>query len=111
MSFHREPLGQKVVPCVSPAIRRAARGETCALQLDCCVGGTETTVFAHLRFPGDGTGRKPPDYSGVFACHACHSALDGRDGLGWMCGDADKLRAWRITLDRLHAKGLLSCPG
>lgn len=107
----KPPLGLKAEEAVSPAIRASARGETCTLMLDCCRGGTETTVFAHLRFPGDGMGRKPPDYSGCYACATCHDATDGRNGLGWMCGDADKLRAWRITMDRLWTKGLIRFGG
>lgn len=104
----RGPLGQKAPPAVSAAVRARARNETCTLMLDCCVGGTETTVFCHVREPGDGLGIKPPDYWGLYACRAYHDALDGRNGLGWMCGDADVRRAIRITQDRLWEKGLLA---
>ena len=50
-------------------------------------------------------GQKPPDFLGVYGCHACHAALDGRDSTEW--GWDDVLRALGETLMKLHAKGLM----
>lgn len=94
---------------VSEAVRQSARGETCTLRLPCCCGGTETTVLAHLRlFGAGGMGRKPNDWRAVYACAACHDALDRRNSMtAGLWGFEDVLRALMETHDRLAAKGLL----
>ena len=107
MTFARSPLGLKQPPLVSKAIRKSARGEGCTLRLSVCTHDPETVVFAHLRFFGwAGVAQKPHDLLGVYACVACHSALDSRaEGL-W--GFEDILRAHGETLMCLHAKGLVT---
>lgn len=78
----RPPIGQKVQPLVSPMIRNSARGERCTLRLSCCNHDIETTVLAHLRFFGwAGISQKPDDRLSVFACSACHDALDRRSNI------------------------------
>ena len=60
-------------------IRQSARGETCTLVLvPGCVGGTETTVWAHSNRSADGksTGRKADDWRGAYACWWCHGVYD-----------------------------------
>lgn len=48
-----------------------------------CTGGGEDTVLAHYRLAGySGTGIKPPDLMGAWACMACHDAVDGRNTQG-----------------------------
>lgn len=76
----RGPMGQKAPKGVSVKARKAARGEECQCRFGCCNHNTETTVLAHLRMFGwAGTAQKPPDYLAVFACSACHDALDRRN--------------------------------
>lgn len=44
-----------------------------------CNHDPSTTVLAHLRRAGaGGTGLKPPDFLGVWACSCCHDVIDGR---------------------------------
>jgi hypothetical protein len=63
----------------SNAIRKAARGQECTLQLHpYCNGNPETTVLAHLPGHGRGVGLKATDLAGVFACSSCHDVIDGR---------------------------------
>lgn len=100
------PLGQKNPPLVSTAIRASAKGEECTLRLPCCNRDPATTVFCHLRFFGwAGISQKPDDLLGVYACHACHDALDGRSNGLW--GFEDVLRGLGETLMKLRAKGLI----
>lgn len=102
-------LRQRAEPIRSKAIREAARGEECTVQIfGCCVGGTETTVLAHLHDDASfGMGQKADDSSAVFACHGCHDELDGRTrrtrgkNLSWY-----KLRALQRTIRRLIEKGV-----
>lgn len=90
-----------------PGIRASARGETCTLCLPCCNGGTETTVFAHVRqMSHAGMGRKPPDWWGIYACAACHREQE-RLTSSDLCGWDDLLRALYLTQSRLWAKGLI----
>jgi hypothetical protein len=88
-------------------IREAAQNEECTMRLyGICNHNPETTVLAHIRGSGNaGKGMKPPDVSGVFACSACHDAIDGRvrhDFPAW-----DVLQAMLRTHDRLRKKGLV----
>lgn len=57
-----------------------ARGQDCQIRLEgICNFNSETTVLAHYRLAGlCGTGLKPPDLIGAWACSACHDAVDGR---------------------------------
>jgi hypothetical protein len=62
----------------SRAVLDHAKGQPCQLQLDCCCGDAETTVFAHLNGAdfGKGMGIKAHDIAGFFACWRCHGAFD-----------------------------------
>lgn len=65
----------------NPHLRDMARKHGCYLRLaPRCTGEhfTETTVLAHENSlgAGKGMGYKAHDWRGVFACHACHTALD-----------------------------------
>jgi len=96
-------------PITSPALRSSARGKDCTLRLPCCNHDQETTVLAHLRlFGAAGIGQKPADWCAVFACAACHDAIDRRgaatEGL-W--GYEDLLRALIETLRIQFAEGRL----
>ena len=101
---------QRREPLRSTKLRDAARGEVCTLQIfGCCVGGTETTVLAHLHDETFGRGQKADDTSAVFACYGCHDEIDGRtrktvgEDLTWY-----KLRALQRTVRRLVERGVLS---
>ena len=61
-------------------IRASARGEPCQIRLPgYCNRNPETVVLAHYRLAGYcGTGTKPPDYLGAYACSVCHDICDGR---------------------------------
>ena len=62
---------------VSQALRDSARNRGCSLQLPgICNHDPKTTVLAHLSSPVKGMGNKSDDWHAVFACSACHEALD-----------------------------------
>ena len=100
----------------SQAIRNAARGEACTLQIaGICNHDAETTVLAHLRiFGGGGIGLKPSDLCAAFACSRCHDYIDGRyRPLAGQVVDIDWYIAraiWR-THERLVALGVLTVKG
>lgn len=79
-------------------LRKAAKGQECQIRLGgICNFNPETTVLAHYRLAGTcGTGMKPPDLLGAWACSECHSAVDGR-------GSA----LTRDTVRLAHAEGIL----
>lgn len=60
--------------------RKSAKGQPCMVRLPgVCNGDPETTVLAHYRLSGYcGTGLKPPDEMGAWACSACHDECDRR---------------------------------
>lgn len=62
------------------SLRELARGAPCMIRLaGICSHNPETTVLAHYRLPGTcGTGIKPPDELGAWACHSCHGEADRR---------------------------------
>lgn len=97
----------------SKPVRDSARGEDCALRLDCCNHNPQTTVLAHLRFFGwAGIAEKPDDFLAVYACSACHDAIDRRsDAECALWGFEDLLRALGETQRKLSAKGLLTLKG
>lgn len=65
----------------SKAYLEGARGETCKLRIaGVCIGGTETTVAAHIRDRHTGRSIKASDTSIADACAACHRAFDGQGG-------------------------------
>lgn len=102
-------------PIHSQAMRQAARGERCTLEIiDACNGRTDTTVLAHL--PDGGImGGKVDDLSAAFACHACHDVIDGRrpwpDVFEEHQADYYMRRAQTRTLRRLRALGILTIKG
>lgn len=109
MNLSGLPVRQKQPRLVSPALREAARGQPCTLRLPCCNHDPETTVLAHLRmFGAAGIGEKPDDWCGVFACSACHDAIDRRGGeTAGLYGHEDILRALIQTLRIQFAEGRL----
>lgn len=83
-------------------LRREARNRPCQIRIPgVCTGGGEDTVLAHYRLAGTcGTGIKPPDPLGAWACRACHDLVDGRaTPKGRMIATND-LRLW-------HAEGVM----
>lgn len=57
-------------------IRDSARMEDCTLRIPgVCNFNPETTVLAHT---GSGTGKRLDDREAVYACAACHDAIDFR---------------------------------
>lgn len=63
-------------------LRSLARGQVCQVRLPGCLSSHETVVLAHIRRANvAGMGQKPPDLCGVYACHKCHSLIDGREML------------------------------
>lgn len=91
-------------------ITESARGEQCTVRLPgICNRNPETVVLAHYRLPGHcGTGVKPPDFMGAYACSACHDEADRRT----RHLEADFVQAAFAegvmrTLVRLAEKGLL----
>ena len=91
-------------------LRKAAQGQGCTLRLPCCNHDPETTVLAHIRMFGwAGMAQKPPDYLAVFACSACHDAIDRRSSEEW--GFDDILRALGETLMRQEQMGNLQIGG
>ena len=92
-------------------ITESARGEQCQIRiLGYCNRDPETTVFAHYRLAGYcGTGIKPPDFMGAYACSNCHDICDGRVKTDL---DADEIQAAFAegvmrTLAKLAEKGLI----
>lgn len=64
-------------------ITRSAQGQQCQVRMPgICNGNPETVVFAHYRLAGScGTGIKPSDLLGAYACSACHNEADRRTRL------------------------------
>jgi hypothetical protein len=71
----RRPARPKMTPA-----RKEARGKPCMVRIPgVCNGDPETTVLAHYRLAGYcGTGMKPIDALGAWACSACHDECDRR---------------------------------
>ena len=61
---------------VSQTLRDSAKGQDCTLRFPCCNHDPSTTVLAHLPSPVSGMATKSDDFHAVFACSACHTALD-----------------------------------
>ncbi|MBB6652105.1 DUF1364 domain-containing protein [Proteus mirabilis] len=61
-------------------LRKEARGRECQIRIPgVCNGNSETVVLAHYRMSGIcGTGIKPNDIFGTWACSACHDESDRR---------------------------------
>lgn len=76
--------------------RKEARGKPCMVRLPGCSGGGDDVVLAHYRLAGTcGTGMKPPDQLGAWACSNCHDRIDGRVNSGLP----------RVELRLAHAEG------
>ena len=89
----------------SKKIKASARNEDCTLRLvGICNYNDETTVLAHIG-RNRGMAIKCDDTFAVYACSACHSAIDGAERSGLAL---DLLRALEETQKILFNKGLLN---
>ena len=63
-------------------LRKLARGQECQVRIyGICNRDNSSVCLCHIRRGGvAGVGIKPHDIIGVWACSACHDAIDGRDG-------------------------------
>ncbi|CAM0103337.1 hypothetical protein PODOV084v1_p0035 [Vibrio phage 340E47.2] len=62
----------------SKKLQASARGQDCALRLiGTCNGNPETVVLCHIG-KVRGMACKAGDNMAIFACSACHDAIDGR---------------------------------
>lgn len=116
----RKPLKAKRKPAANDAthhsaIRQAARGELCAVQIaGICRHDAEHTVLAHLPHGGGIMGGKVDDLSSCFACDACHACIDGVRP--WP-GEEGEHREWYLrramvrTWRRLVEKGVITIKG
>lgn len=93
-------------------LRKLARGQNCQLRLigddgtRICNGDANTVVLCHVRRGGvGGTGVKPPDLCGVYACSSCHDVIDGRSNVRIKSLDRDILNGLLRTL-RIVSKEL-----
>jgi len=100
----------------SQAMRRAAAGEACTVEiLGVCNRDPATTVLAHLPDESHGMGRKSDDLSAAFCCGVCHDVLDGR--VPWPDRFEESYREWYQrramvrTLRRLVELGVISIRG
>ena len=92
------------------AIRKAARGEECTLNIaGVCNYNAETVVLCHFPSDGHGMGLKSPDVSAGFGCSSCHDALDGRSRAGLSSEDKEfyMRRSQTRTLLRLIERGIV----
>lgn len=80
-------------------LRKLARDKPCMVRVPgICNGDPETTTLAHYRLTGYcGTGLKPPDWMGAWACSSCHAAVDERQSSEFT---HDELR-------QMHLEGVL----
>ncbi len=90
-------------------LRKAARGRPCMVRVPgYCNGNPETVVLAHYRMAGqNGTGIKPADVLGAWACSSCHDIADFRTRVP---ASKDTIRLWRAegvmrTLAQLEKEG------
>lgn len=92
-------------------ITKAARGRECQVRVPGhCNGDPETVVLAHYRMAGTcGTGYKPNDLQGAWACSGCHDAIDGRTKSQWAGEDLRLMHAEGCfrTIDTLVREGLV----
>lgn len=91
---------------VSQKLRASAKGQLCTLRTCICNYDPETTVLAHLPSPIKGMGNKGDDWHAVFACSACHDAMDRHSPVE-MNWPAMRLRALRETQRIWFEMGLL----
>lgn len=94
----------------SKKIRDSACGEECTLRLTgTCNGNSETVVLCHVG-KIRGMAIKCNDSFAIYACAACHDALDGRVKYSHELNpniSEDVLRALELTQNRLIEKGLM----
>ena len=83
-------------------LRNLARDEECLVRYPgVCNHSSDTVVLAHYRLAGTcGTGMKPPDTNGAYACSACHAFVDSREDL-----TDDEIEYMRRRL--AHAEGVM----
>lgn len=96
------------------AIRKAAKGEQCTLNIaGVCNYNPETVVFCHFPSETHGMGLKSDDLSGGFGCNACHDAIDGRSHIQLSREDKEfyMRRAQFRTIRRLEELGIISVKG
>ena len=112
MTFRQEPLGLKRPNLVHTVARNNAVGQRCELCLPCCNHDPETVILAHLRMFGiAGISQKPDDWCAVFACSACHDALDRRNAMTaglWGYEDIARALIWTLKTqfaDRVFIPG------
>jgi len=91
---------------ISKALRDAARGQECTLQIvDVCNGRTDTTVLAHFPDETNGMGTKSCDLSAGFACHECHNQIDRRTKSDMTQAEREwymrraQIRTWRYFVE------------
>lgn len=96
---------------VSKKVRESARGRECTVRLPgICNWNPETTVLAHLPCGTRGIGMKGIDTVAVYACSACHDAIDGRTKgaeIDWK----DMPRAIAETHEALIRAGIMTIKG
>ena len=98
----------------SDKLRKAAKGQQCAVQiLGVCNFNPETVVLAHLPNSTHGMAYKGDDIFAVDACHACHDVLDGRASYDWQPGEKEQymLNALHLTLMRRVREGVIGVKG
>lgn len=96
---------------VSKKLRDSARGQDCTVRLvGICNFDPATTVLAHLPCGQRGVAMKGPDNMAVFACSACHDAIDGRRRGVEVAGE-DLLRALAETQQAWMRGGLMTLKG
>lgn len=88
-------------------LRELARGQQCQIRIPgVCNGDPETTVLAHYRMAGIcGTGQKPPDECGAWACSSCHDVVDGRHYIAPPIAKQYHAEGVMRTLNELHKLG------
>lgn len=87
-----------------------SRGQECSMRIPGhCIGGTETTIPAHIRDRWKGGGNKASDISVANACFGCHAAFDtgALTKEEWL---TYALRGLQETLEQRIEAGLLIFP-
>ncbi|MGF1727050.1 DUF1364 domain-containing protein [Photobacterium nomapromontoriensis] len=95
----------------SDKLRKAAKGQQCAVQIiGVCNFNPETVVLAHLPINTHGMAYKSDDIWAVDCCSSCHDVLDGRVRFEWLPGEKEQymLNALHVTLMRRVRDGVIS---
>jgi hypothetical protein len=93
----------------SQKLRDSAKGESCTLRLPGCGFDDGTVVLCHLPCGQKGVGLKSPDNMAIYACHSCHTTIDGAKR--WEVEAQDYLRALAETQLAFIRKGLMTIKG